>query len=194
MFAYIIGEVQGYSEGNIILENNGIGYQIATSTISMSHFQVGETYKIHTIMHVRDDGICIYGFYSEEEKEMFELLVKVSSIGPKSALSILSAVGVVELRNAILNSDISMLTKAPGIGKKTAGRIILELIDPIKKLGYVAAEIVPKVEVRKDAKVAIDALVNLGYPKNEAEKAIRAVDTDGLTLEEIIRKALQKLA
>ena len=145
-------------------------------------------------MQVREDGICIYGFYSEEEKEMFELLIIVSSIGPKSALSILSAVGVIELRNAILNSDIYMLTKAPGIGKKTAGRIILELIDPIKKLGYVAVESAPEIEVRKDAKVAIDALVNLGYPKNEAEKAVRAIDADNLSLEEIVRKALQKLS
>ena len=100
----------------------------------------------------------------------------------------------IELRNAILNSDIYMLTKAPGIGKKTAGRIILELIDPIKKLGYVAVESAPDIEVRKDAKVAIDALVNLGYPKNEAEKAVRAIDADNLSLEEIVRKALQKLS
>ncbi|MDY3052316.1 MAG: Holliday junction branch migration protein RuvA [Ndongobacter sp.] len=195
MYAYIRGEVQGLEDGFLIVENNGIGYQILVSAQSLSHFQIGQNYKIHTLYVVREDGVNLYGFYDEEERDMFQLLTKVSSVGAKIALGILSALSVEQIRRAVLQSDVAALTQAPGIGRKTAGRILLELIDPIQKMGYVApaSEIVGK-EPSADWTVAVEALVNLGYAKNEAERAVKSVASENQTLEQVVRAALRALS
>lgn len=195
MISYIIGEVVSKDLDGIVIENNGIGYFVATSDSTMSHFQVGESYKVFTKMNVREDAIELIGFYDKEEKEMFELLTKVSSIGPKSALAILSSLSVSQIRNAVLTSDIDTLTQAPGVGKKTASRIVLELVDTIKKQGYLPSkeETKSSPKLNDDARVAIDALVNLGYARNESEKAVSSVLDKDQTLEDIIKAALRKL-
>ncbi len=194
MYSYIIGEVTRIDNDSIILENNGIGYQLATSLMTMSYFQVGETYKVYTKFIVREDIQELYGFYEEEEREMFELLTKVSTIGPKSAMAILSTLTVGQIQQAVINADITALSRAPGVGKKTASRIALELVDTIKKM-----DIVPLVDKGSPAtsssewQVALDALTNLGYVRNEAEKALASLDKENMTLEEMIKAALRKL-
>lgn len=195
MYAYIKGEVQGLEDGLLIVENNGIGYQILVSAQSLAHFQIGQNYKIYTLYVVREDAINLYGFYDEEERNMFQLLTKVSSVGAKIALGILSTLSVEQIRRAVLQSDVAALTQAPGIGRKTAGRILLELIDPIQKMGYVAASnAVVEERSSTDWTVAVEALVNLGYPKNEAERAVKSVVSEHQTLEQVVRAALRALS
>nr|WP_072514227.1 Holliday junction branch migration protein RuvA [Ndongobacter massiliensis] len=192
MYAYIIGEVQGVEDGELILENNGIGYRIATSQQSMSHFQVGGRYKVYVLLNVREDALSLYGFATKEEKEMFLLLTKVTAVGPKAAFSLLSTLTVDALRQAILQSDVEALVQAPGIGKKTASRILLELLDPIEKAGYVAHKPV-SVRSSDERQVALEALVNLGYQRAEAQEALGRVD-DFENLESLIRLALRELS
>ena len=132
MYAYIIGQVTAMEAEKIILENNGIGYELATSLKAMSRFQVGEEVKVYTRYIVRDDGVFLFGFYDEQERDMFDRLTKVSAVGPKVALSILSSVSVEGIVRAVQTQDLATLTKAPGVGKKTAGRILLELMDQVK--------------------------------------------------------------
>lgn len=196
MIAYIIGRVVDLDQDGIILENNGMGYMIAASEQTMSHFRVGESYKIYTYMNVKEDEISLFGFYDKEELVFFKLLTKVSTIGPKTALSILSTLNIENLAAAIINNDIKSLSKAPGIGKKTASRIILELIDKVKNMGYSANYIENETSERVSSSVnydiALQALINLGYARNEAEKALMGWD-ETKTLEESVRLALKNL-
>ena len=197
MIAYIKGQVTSLEEYGLVIENNGMGYQLAASVQSMSHFRVGESYKIYTVQVVREDDISLYGFYDEEERTLFLLLNRVSTIGPKVALSILSALSVDAVITAILNNEPKILSQAPGVGTKTASRIILELVDRVKKLGYQAkAEShEPDENERKtqNYRVAVQALLNLGYARNEAENALKDWDSTE-SLEEGIRHALRRLA
>lgn len=196
MIDYIIGQVSRIDEEGIIIEQSGIGYRIAASLQSMSHFHVGETCKIYTVLLVREDALQLYGFYSLRERELFGLLTKVSAVGPKSAMAILSALDENELTSSILNHDINALTKAPGIGKKTASRIILELVDPLKKIGFFP---MPEGEKPKESalseqyEIALEALINLGYGRSEAKEALQALE-EGLSLEQAVRLALQNLS
>lgn len=194
MYSYIIGEVTHIDNDGIILENNGIGYQLATSLMTMSYFQVGDTYKVYTEFVVREESQELYGFYDVEEREMFELLTKVSTIGPKSAMAILSTLTVGQIQQAVLNADIGALSRAPGVGRKTASRIALELVDTIKKMDIVpVTEVGPAQPANNEWQVALDALTNLGYVRNEAEKALASLDSENMSLEEMIKAALRKL-
>ena len=132
MISYIKGDIKAISDNGFIIENNNIGYFINSTLTSLSNIQINNEYKIYTSMQVREDDISLYGFYSQEELEMFLLLISVSSIGPKIALGMLSSISSDEIKIAIVNNDINTLTKAKGIGKKTASRIILELVDKVK--------------------------------------------------------------
>lgn len=136
MIAYIIGDVRSISEEDFVLENNQMGYLIKSSLSTLALLELNNEYKIYTSLQVREDDMSLYGFYSKEELEMFLLLTSVSSIGPKNAIGILSSMGVNDIKLAIVNSDIDKLTIAKGIGKKTASRIILELMDKVKKDAY----------------------------------------------------------
>lgn len=192
MYAYIIGDIKSIYDGVIILENNGIGYKISTSQTTISEIHTYETYKIYTEYIQRDDGVYLYGFSTEEELEIFNKLIKVSSIGPKAGISILSTISVNDLKYAIHNNDIDTLTKAPGIGKKSAGRIILELKDKIGE-DYLMPSESTEVVVNQDKEFAIEALVNLGYMKNEVEKVIGKINDNSFQLEEIIKLAMKTL-
>ncbi|HHX68106.1 MAG: Holliday junction branch migration protein RuvA [Miniphocaeibacter sp.] len=192
MYAYIIGDVKAIYDGEIILENNGIGYRIFSSLSTISEINTYETYKIYTEYIQREDGVYLYGFSSEDELEFFKKLTKVSSIGPKAAISLLSTLSVNDLKYSIYNNDIDNLTKAPGIGKKSAGRIILELKDKID-LDFTIPVEQPMENDSLDRDFAIEALVNLGYVKNEVEKVINKMDYKNLQLEEIIKLAMKTL-
>lgn len=195
MLDYIIGDIKRIGEDYIVLDNNGIGYLINTSSYSISNFTLYETYLVHTHMVVREDAILLYGFYDDEELEMFKLLTTVSSIGPKIGLGILSSLSVSTISKAIRTNDINILTKAPGVGKKTASRIILELSDKIAKMNF--KEDAETVEIKKlddEIESAVEALTNLGYIRSDVVNVIRSLNTENMGIEEIIKQCIIRLA
>ena len=202
MFAYIKGNLEVKTNGYVVIDVNGIGYKIFMSETAINKLgQIGEIVKIHTYVRVREDDISIFGFNTNEELRMFELLLSVSGIGAKSALVILSNVSVSSFALAIINNDVNLLKKLPGIGPKTAQRVILELKDKLKKENEIVAnedrEVSDtiKAAIIDDEKIAeaTAALKLLGYTGKEIEKALEKVDAN-LSVEDIIRKGLLNLA
>ena len=202
MFAYIKGSLEVKTNGYIVIDVNGIGYKIFMSETAINKLgAIGEIIKIHTYVRVREDDISIYGFNTNEELRMFELLLSVSGIGAKSALVILSNVSVSRFALAIINNDINLLKKLPGIGPKTAQRVILELKDKLKKENEIVANENTDISdtintaIMDDEKIAeaTAALKVLGYTGKEIEKALEKVDAN-LSVEDIIRKGLLNLA
>lgn len=191
MFAYIIGDVKAKKEEYIVLDNGGIGYKIFTSYNTIKNLNTYDNVMIYTEFVVRDDGVYIYGFDTERELDMFKKLTTVSSIGPKVGLSILSTLTVDEIKYAIFKNEIDILTKAPGIGKKTASRIILELKDKIDEDFVVDNK--EEIAENKDTEFAVDALVNLGYMKNDVINFIKKLDDPDMPIEEIIKQAMKTL-
>lgn len=202
MFAYIKGSLEVKTNGYIVIDVNGIGYKIFMSETAINKLgAIGEVIKIHTYVRVREDDISIYGFNTNEELRMFELLLSVSGIGAKSALVILSNVSVSSFALAIINNDIDLLKRLPGIGPKTAQRVILELKDKLKKENEIVANEntdisdTINIAIMDDEKIAeaTAALKVLGYTGKEIEKALEKVDAN-LSVEDIIRKGLLNLA
>ncbi len=192
MIKYIIGDIKYIGEDYFILDNNGLGYKILSTSTSMIKLEINKNYMIHTYMAVREDDISLYGFFDEAEMEFFELLITVTSIGPKNALAILSSLDVNSIIKAINSNDISTLIKAKGVGKKTASRIILELSDKVEKM---QTEDVPEqVSFGGEIIAAIDALTNLGYPRNDVMRAMNKVDTSNKEIEEIIKACIVALS
>ncbi|WP_035290890.1 Holliday junction branch migration protein RuvA [Clostridium sp. KNHs214] len=194
MYEYIKGTYMGINEDYIIIENNGIGYKIYTSGNTITNIpKASEAITIYTIQIVRDDFIGLYGFLTREELSLFNLLLKVNGVGPKAALSLLSISSVANLKKAIVLGDEGLITKAPGVGKKTAQRIILELKDKIDMDGILeAAE--SKEDKPIDDKIrreALQALVSLGYSEKEGNKALKSVEGDNV--EELIKNCLKYL-
>ena len=202
MFPYIKGNLEVKTNGYVVIDVNGIRYKISMSETAINKLgQIGEIVKIHTYVRVREDDISIFGFNTNEELRMFELLLSVSGIGAKSALVILSNVSVSSFALAIINNDVNLLKKLPGIGPKTAQRAILELKDKLKKENEIVAnedrEVSDtiKAAIIDDEKIAeaTAALKVLGYTGKEIEKALEKVDAN-LSVEDIIRKGLLNLA
>lgn len=195
MISYIKGDVKAISEDGFIIENNNMGFFINSTLTSLSNIQINNEYKIYTSMQVREDDISLYGFYSKDELEMFLLLISVSTIGPKIALGMLSSISADEIKIAIVNNDIDTLTKAKGIGKKTASRIILELVDKVKKMAIPDVDKIDKVKpVENDnLKVAKEALKNLGYMENDIARVLNELRDDDLSLEALIKESLKRL-
>lgn len=194
MISYIIGDVRSISESEFVIENNNIGYLIKSSLSTLSIIELNNEYKIYTSLQVREDDMSLYGFYSKDELEMFLLLTSVSSIGPKNAIGILSSLEVDDIKLAIIESDIDKLTKAKGIGKKTASRIILELIDKIKQMPDIKTNSKKILtNVNEDIDVAREALINLGYAQNDINHVLNELKTSDLTLEELVKESLKRL-
>lgn len=195
MFAYIKGSLEVKSINYVVVENNGIGYKIYMSSKSIGTIgNIGEQVKVHIHYHVREDDISLYGFNSEEELRMFEILINVSGVGVKSALTMLSDITPSSFALAVINDDVTRLTKVPGVGKKTAQRLILELKDKLKSEDIASEEI--EVEEKKNNNTNNDAVVALqvlGYSKKEAETVLEKIDTNGLSIEETIKQALKYL-
>lgn len=199
MIAYLKGKLTFVKGDLVIVEVAGIGYRLLIPTSAVSRLpQVGEEVFIHTYLHVREDAMLLYGFLSEEERELFEILQNVSGIGPKAALAILSTTTVANFKQAVLQDKVALLTKIPGIGKKTAQRVILELKDKLAKENI---NIDNSLEVTVDVAQgvtgdALNALMSLGYSSAEANRAVNQVVTaNGSTdVEEIIKMALKILA
>lgn len=195
MFAYIKGSLEVKSINYVVVENGGIGYKIYMSAKSIGTIgNIGEQVKAHIHYHVREDDISLYGFNSEEELRMFEILINVSGIGVKSALTMLSDITPSSFALAVINDDVTRLTKVPGVGKKTAQRLILELKDKLKSEDIASEE--KEIEEKKNSNINNDAVVALqvlGYSKKETEAVLEKIDTNGLSIEETIKQALKYL-
>lgn len=191
MYSYIKGTIEEIYIDNIVIENNGIGYKVNVSSNTIMNLKVGEATKIYTKLIVREDDMSLCGFVSREELKMFELLTSVSKIGPKVALSILSFASPAQLGAYILSEDVGKLSKAPGVGKKTAERIVLELKDKVDKNNI---DFEPTLLSQKPTFISqdesIDALVALGYTLAESKDAVQKCKKDGMDTEAIIKKAL----
>ena len=194
MYGYIKGIVEEIGLNHIILDNNGIGYKLSVSNTTLQSIEIGKEAKIYTKMIVREDDISLCGFSSKEEEEMFNLLTSVSKIGPKVGMGILSFATSSQIAMYIVSGDVAKLSKAPGVGKKTAERIVLELKDKVEKLGV---KIEPDIDIKIESKVdssadeAIEALKNLGYTNAEASEAVNFVKQPRMDVEEIIKMALE---
>lgn len=200
MFAYIKGNLEGKANNYIVIDVSGIGYKIFMSETAIENIgEIGETVKVYTHYHVREDDISLYGFLTNEELRMFELLISVSGVGAKSAITMLSNISPSSFALAVISNDTVKLTKIPGIGAKTAARIILELKDKLKTEETINNSKTNK-EVREaikdDNKVseAISALQVLGYNRKEIEKAFEKLEKDTLSVEDLIRKGLTILS
>lgn len=199
MFSYIIGQVKDLKEDYIVLENNNIGYKIYMPAKDISTLIKNEMHTIYTEFIVREDSVTLYGFISIDDLEMFLSLNTVSGIGPKAALAILSSMSVHELQVAIISNDINTITKAPGVGKKTASRLILELTDKIDAekvlaMNPDAATSESTFVKNEDYDVAIEGLIGLGYSKQDAEQALKGIDLEGMDLSTIVKTALKRLS
>jgi len=198
MFAYIKGILETKTLTYVVLDVNGIGYKIFMSESSIQNLgELGEKIKLYTYVKVQEDDVSIFGFNTEEELRMFEMLISVSGVGAKSAIAMLSNISASSFALAIITNDIGKLKKLPGIGAKTAQRLVLELKDKLKK-EEMESENSEEIEeaIIDDNKVseAISALQVLGYRRAEIEQALQNVDKDNLTVEDIIRKGLSNLA
>ncbi|MDU5229057.1 MAG: Holliday junction branch migration protein RuvA [Anaerococcus sp.] len=194
MISYIIGDVRVINEEDFIIENNNIGYQIKSSLSTLAQIELNNEYKIYTSLQVREDDMSLYGFFSKDELEMFLLLTSVSSIGPKNAITILSSLGVEEIKLAIANNDIDALIKAKGVGKKTASRIILELMDKVKLMPMSNKKsTISSLPKNEDLDVAKEALQNLGYAQNDIANVLNDLKDMDLSLEDLIKESLKRL-
>lgn len=202
MISYIKGVLAGKMEDSVVVEAGGIGYRIFVPVSVLSELPgIGETVKIYTYFCVREDSVSLFGFLSGQDMEMFKQLIGVNGIGPKSALGILSAIRPDALRIAVVSGDAKAIAKAPGVGNKTAQRIILDLKDKISAEELLGGEpavsvAVPEITgVGEAGKEAVEALTALGYTASEAAGAVRKVTiTETMTAEDVLKAALRHLA
>ena len=199
MFYYVSGTVAHIEPYLAVIDCGGVGYACRTTSYTISALKKGEKGKLFTYLYVREDAMELYGFASQEELNLFQQLISVSGVGPKAALSILSSTNPANLALSIITGDEKALTCAPGIGKKIAQRVILELKDKLAKgqtlggggesYGGTGVTIIPE---NKQSEAAA-ALAVLGYSQSEINVALKGIDMDGLTLEQIIKQALKKM-
>ncbi len=199
MFYYLNGTVAHVAPNLAVIDCGGVGYACKTTNYTLSSLNKGEVAKLYTYLHVREELFELYGFSSENELNCFQMLIGVSGVGPKAALAILSSVTPERLATAIITEDEKALTGAPGIGKKIAQRVILELKDKLTKgqLGTSSGEgfsgaattIIPE---NKHSEASA-ALAVLGYGAAEINEALKGIEFDNLTLEAVIKQALKKM-
>ena len=199
MISFLVGRIEEKYENTLVLDVNGVGYELQISNNSLVALpNANETTKVYTYLHVKEDGIALFGFATQEEKGIFMKLITVSGVGPKMAISILSGMKISDLIVAISREDVSLLSKIKGLGKKTAERICLELKDKISVVGYGTdlfnyKENLDNFYDENALNDAVETLINLGVNKNEAYRLARANAGDGATAEEIILKVLRYL-
>lgn len=199
MFAYIKGVLEVKTKGYIIVDVQGVGYKIFMSESAISKIgEIGEITKVHTYLKVKEDEMSLYGFNTNEELRMFELLLSVSGVGAKSAIGILSNITPSSFALAVISNDVDKIKSLPGIGPKGAQRIILELKDKLKAENDINEKTSIDIsgnEIEEDkCREAISALQVLGYTKKEIDKALEKVEKEKLSVEDIIRKGLSNLS
>lgn len=190
MISYIKGEVVKKGLDYLILDNNNIGYYINTSFSTLEKISEKEKIIILTYMHIREDIIALYGFLTSDEIDLFKKLIIVNGIGPRAGLSVLSTYEANTVKEIILKEDVSRLSKVPGIGKKTASKIILELKD---KVGTVEELQGSEIVVSSEMSDMIDALTSLGFNYAEVKKTLANMELSGKSENDIIKEALKNL-
>lgn len=204
MIAFLKGEVADITDGSVVLDVNGVGYEVLVPGQLLSMLEgIGQELKLYTYMQVREDAVVLFGFLTRDDLQMFKMLTGVNGVGPKAGLSILSALGADDLRFAVLADDAKKIAKAPGIGVKTAQKIILELKDKLdledafeKKFASDTLDPETAAAAGSDAmQDAVQALTALGYGSTEALKAVRAVrPIEDMSTEDILKAALKRMA
>lgn len=204
MISFIKGKLVHIYENVIIVENNGIGYEIFVPVSVIGNMPlVGSEVMIYTYMHVREDALQLFGFLDRDTLEIFKLLITVSGIGPKGAIGVLGTLSADDIRYAVMAEDAKTIAKAPGIGAKTASKVVIELKDKLK-MRDVAENISSEIDWQQSifddggskqaVSDAIEALVSLGYSATEATKAVRKADAgDDVTVEELLKLSLKYL-
>jgi len=195
MIAHLRGKLLVKHPNQVIVETGGVGYEVAISVPTYTELPaVGSDVALHIHTHVREDVIALYGFLRLSEKQLFEKLITVSGIGPKLAITILSGMAADEMIGAIRSNDVARLTKIPGIGKKTAERMVLELRDKLPAAGAEAVPAAPAMSATEED--VLSALTNLGYQRAAAEKAVAAVARSGqaASFDSMFREALGLLS
>lgn len=202
MIGYIKGRIEHIQDDRVLLENNGIGYQIFTSQMVINQLaDVNQEVKIYTYLHVREDELSLFGFLTKEELDTFQLLLTVNGVGPKAALAILSVLTVHDLTCAVMTGDTKTITKANGVGTKGANRIIMELKDKLKAEDVLENGLHQTASATDAAKKENDsisdtvlALVSLGYSESEAVNAVKQVEgASDMNSEALLKLALKKL-
>ena len=190
MIASLSGILVSRSEKSAVVETGGIGHRVFLSQDGILKLpEIGKLLKLYTHQHVREDALELYGFFHPAELDLFEMLISIPGIGPKSALSIMGVGGIDQLRRAIAAGDTGYLTKVSGIGRKTAEKIVLELREKMTGRGVSISEH----PLLRDEADALDALISLGYSRDEARQALAAVKDDSLSIEKRVSEALKKL-
>lgn len=198
MISYIKGEVVKKGIDYLIIENNGIGYYINTSFNTLKNLSEGDVSSVFTYMHIREDVLALYGFSKKDELEMFKKLISVNGIGPKAGLAVLSTYDINSVKVAILKDDVNAISKVPGIGKKTASKIILDLKDKVGSIEEIDSINLSDIEVindsvNNDIEDISKVLMTLGFSQLEAKKALENIDISGKTENQIIKEALKNL-
>lgn len=195
MLAYIKGSLEMKMTDYVVIDVGGLGYKVYMTTTDMDNLgKIGDIVKVYTYYRVREDDVSIFGFNTNEQLRMFELLLSVSGVGAKTALSMVAVAEPSEFAIAVISEDVSYLTKIPGIGAKSAQRIILELKDKMKKENTVIEAKNIKVQIDNNkVEEAIAALQVLGYNKKEIEKVFTTIDKTNMTTEDMIKKGLNAL-
>lgn len=195
MISYIKGEVVKKGLDYIILDNNNMGYHVHTSFSTLNKLREEEQALIHIYMHIREDVIALFGFMTTDEMELFKKLISVNGVGPKAGLSVLSTYEANTVKEIILKEDATRMSKVPGIGKKTASKIILELKDKVGTLDGIetGSEELSLSQQPSESSDVLNALIALGFNSYEAKKTLDAIDFSGKTENEIIMEALKNI-
>ncbi len=197
MYSYISGELVEVNEDTIVVDNHGIGYRFfVPKTMQYQWKRIGEQIKVYTYLYVREDAMQMFGFLSKEDLELFKLLIGVNGIGPKGGLAILGVLSASDLRFAILAEDAKAIAAAPGIGAKTAQRVIIDLKDKIDQVAVSGMSGVQPVSGNQAVKTdVIDAMTSLGYSASEALRAMEGMDIgEDDTVEKILKEVLKKMS
>ena len=197
MFYYLEGKLLLPEMNTAVIDCGGVGYRLTVSGSTRQEIssKVGQAVRLYTVLSVREDAMELYGFSTEEERLAYEQLTSVSGVGPKAAISILSALTVERLNKAVLTGDVKSIATAQGVGNKTAARVILELKDHLAKVLGMKAEDLPDVpDGGQDLGDALNALMVLGYTRAEATAALRKIKTAGKSTEELIKEGLKILS
>lgn len=200
MISYLKGTLAGVEEDKVIVDVGGVGYGVYMSGQAMGRLPaIGSEVKLHTYLNVKEDAMQLYGFLTRDDLSVFKLVIGVNGIGPKGGLGVLSALSPDDLRFAVLANDVKAICAAPGIGKKTAEKLILELRDKLKfedALEHIASEVTVGMEVNGQIQSeAVQALVALGYGSTEALKAVRKVEADEtMEVEDVLKLALKHMS
>lgn len=196
MYSYIKGELVDVAGDHIVVDNNGIGYQMFISSSTHFHMPaIGEDVKVYTYLNVKEDAMQLFGFLTKEELELFKLLITVNGIGPKNALGILGTLEPADLRFAIMAEDAKAISKAPGVGGKSAQRIIIELRDKIDSVETSALTNSPVASLNTMKRDVIDSLENMGYSSSQVLKAMDELEiSDDDNIEDVLKQVLVKLS